>query len=193
MNPLFLLPVIGVAVWFFTRKGELSPELRAQYMARLAVALHTVIAKLGDATTRGRLAAEAVKDALALGLVKTAKGIESGKGLPTDEAWPGTSMSVSAYMTEYIRQRTVKPAAPGKPPAPKKYNDESPVPPFEDPRKVRAQAIAAEKSNSVAAKILHAKADNLNTLIKAAKVKSAAVATAKGIGDAASSFFSMKK
>ena len=38
--------------------------------------------------------------ALALGLTKTAKAIKEGLPLPTDETWPGTNMSVSAYMKE---------------------------------------------------------------------------------------------
>jgi len=64
---------------------------------------------------------------------------------------------------------------PGTPkPAGKTYNDEIPVPPYEDPRTVRARAIQLEKEGKGAeAKVMHIKADTLNTMIKAQKLKGA--------------------
>lgn len=42
----------------------------------------------------------AAETATALGMLKTAKGLMSDSGLPTDETWPGTNQSVSAYINE---------------------------------------------------------------------------------------------
>jgi len=189
-KPAIALGVAGVgagAYFAFFRKPPMTIEQRAAAMARLADDLYKIITKTGLPADRSAAAEEAVKLAIdPFGLTATAAGIKSGAGLSSSEMWPGTSQTVAAYMTAYINLRKPKPpAAPGLPPQPAKvFNDESPVAPFEDPRVVRAQALALEKQGkTLEARVYHTKADTLNNLIKAAKVKNTAVDTFKAIGN----------
>ena len=181
MNPAILLAAAAAAAAFFAfRKSApaLTPEQRAAAMTRLPDLLHKIITKVGTPADRAMWAQEAVQLAIALMLPKTVEGIKTSRGMPADEVWPGTSVSVAKYMGAYVEAR--KPKAlpkPGAAPAAKTYNDEVPVPPYEDPRGVRAKALAAERSGKGAeAKVYHMKADALNTMIKAAKMKNAAKA-----------------
>lgn len=191
--PLPLLPILlasgaAAAAWSYFKKPAMTVEQKAAAMARLADLLHKVIAKIGTPAERGPWAEEAAKLAVdAFQLTQTAAGIRSGVGLPKTEMWPGSQESVAAYMEKYINLRKPKPLAVVKAntaPVPVKivYNDEVPVVPFEDPRKVRDQALALEKQGkTLEARIYHAKADGLNNLIKAAKLKNTAVDVSKAL------------
>jgi len=53
-----------------------------------------------ELATKVRKNAEA--SARALGLTATAKALKAGSALPADENWPGTNMSVAAYVKEAI-------------------------------------------------------------------------------------------
>ena len=56
--------------------------------------------RLGNTDVAKRVLETAQQTALALGLTKTARAIKEGVPLPPDENWPGTNMSVNAYLKE---------------------------------------------------------------------------------------------
>jgi len=193
MNPLVILGLLGAAgaaFMFFKKEPSISEEERGRRMATMADIIYRL--SIHQATAAER--ATAVVLAKYFKLPLTATGVNTpGGALPTSEKWPGSNLSVAAYMTEYARQR--KPSVtPPKAPQKSKYNDETPVAPFEDPRKVRAQATAEEaKGNKAAAAILHKKADTLNKLIRAKKTGTATAASVSAAANALKSLIPSKK
>lgn len=170
MHPGLLIIGAGIMAFFAFRRKPLSDAERATAMTRLPDLLFKIITKAGTPDDRASWAREAIELAVALAMPKTAQGIATGAGLPADEIWPGTSVPVPKYISAYVDARKPK-ALPAK--GGKKYNDEGPYPPYESPQKVRAQAVNAERTNGAQAKVLHIKADTLNTMIRAAKLKAA--------------------
>lgn len=190
MSPaiLGLLALVGVGAYALSQRKRREPEIdRATAMQRMADVFYRVINKDPKEPVAPGELEEAVNIAQNIfGLYKTVQGIRSGKGLPNDEKWPGTDASVAAYMYEYTKQRKGAPK-------PKTYNDPAPVPPYQDPRPIRAAAIAAETSNPAQAKLLHAKADVLSKLIRAKTTTQKTVQKGKDVLAAAKGLFSVKK
>jgi hypothetical protein len=191
MNPTVLaLGAVGLAAAGYFAFRNKGPAIdRGATMVRLADILYRIIGRKGFTKDEPM---EAVNLANALGMPKTVAGIQSSKGLPNDETWPGSSLSVAAYMYEYTKNRDAPPPPPPPPPpgapGPKVYNDQTPVAGIEDPRQVRAMALSLEKQGKgIEAKIYHAKADALNKIIGAAKARNSLISTGKGVTSAVKS------
>src|SRR2546430_13021129 len=178
---LLLLAGLGGGAYLVLHKGGTGID-RGEAMGTMAELLAKIATgKPAPVTPSERELAASLAEKV-FNLPKTALGARTGKGYPSDEMWPGGGISVADYMKKFIALR-------GTPsPGPRVYNDQSPVPPYEDPRIVRQQALAAERAgNPIAAKVLHIKADGLNRIIGAVKSKNAAVSTGKGIASAVKS------
>lgn len=195
MNPAVLaLGAVGLAAAGYFAFRNRGPAVdRGAAMVRLADILYRIIGRKGFTKDEPM---EAVNLANALGMPKTVAGIQSSRGLPNDETWPGSSLSVAAYMYEYTKNRDAPPPPPPPPGAagPRVYNDETPVSGIEDPRQVRAMALSLEKQGKpLEAKIYHAKADALNKIVRAAKARNSLISTGKGVGTAIKSLGSLFK
>lgn len=59
--------------------------------------------KLGNQELVAKMLVNVAATAKALGLTKTAAAAKSDSALPTDENWPGTNMSVKAYVEEALK------------------------------------------------------------------------------------------
>lgn len=176
----------GGAYVVFSKKG---PEDRGAAMARMADIFYRIIARQ---PYTGNEAVEATNIADQFGMNETVKAMRSSGKLPDNERWPGSMLSVAAFMAEYVRTHSAPPPPP--PPGAPKYNDEVPIPPYEDPRVIRQLAINLEKQGKgTEAKLYHAKADGLNALIRATKTKQGIVSKASSIADAAKSLGSIFK
>ena len=90
----------GLGAWWARKaKAEPAPVVTPANLAN-QVLFAWKQSRLGNKDVAERVMATAQQTATALGLMKTAAALKAGTALPLDENWPGTNMSVNAYLKE---------------------------------------------------------------------------------------------
>lgn len=94
----------GLMVW--ARKAHAAPEGTQVTPANVLNSILFAIKQqgLGNEELAAKTRKNGAGMARLLGLKKTAAALEANKPLPEDENWPGTNMSVKAFVQEAVTQ-----------------------------------------------------------------------------------------
>lgn len=95
-------------------RAKLADQAAVPLADRAGQLLGVIVALARKVVVTPQQRTDAVNNALALGLPKTAQAVQVESGLPADELWPGTTTSVKDYVGVLLAQGA-KPTPPNAP------------------------------------------------------------------------------